>query len=175
MVSRRTRIGFGDQQQGVEGADQLIGLGNGALDLRGVGTCRVQPGLGLFQPLAQPVERRAQVVRHRIGDLAQAFHQAFNPVQHAVEIFRQHIEFIMRPGDRHPASKVAGHDLAGGAVNGVQAPQHVAAHQASADHTEAQDQDHCPRQGGGEHPLDHVAVMYILGHQQIIIASRRLE
>ena len=34
--ARGAGIGLGDQQQGVEGADQLVGFGDGALDLAGL-------------------------------------------------------------------------------------------------------------------------------------------
>ncbi len=65
-----------------------------------------------FQPVAQPVERRAQIVRDEVGDFAQALHQPLDAVQHAVEIFRQHVEFVMRAGDRHTPGQIARHDLA---------------------------------------------------------------
>ena len=136
---------------------------------------RAQPRLGLFQPLAQPVERGAQIMRHRIGDFAQALHQPLDAVQHAVEIFRQHVELVMRAGHRHAAGEIAGDDFARSAVDGIQPAQHVAAHQGAAEQAEHQDQAHRPGQGGGEHALGEIAVMHILGDQQIEIAARRLQ
>jgi len=50
--------------------------------------------------------------------------------------------------------------------------KHVPAHQRAAQKTEHQDQRHCPRQCGGEHPLGEVAVMHILGDQKIEIPRR---
>ena len=49
-----------------------------------------------FQPVAQPVERRAQIVRDGIGHLAHALHQPLDAVEHAVEIFGQRVELVMR-------------------------------------------------------------------------------
>ena len=114
-------------------------------------------------------------MRHRIRDLAQALHEPLDAVQHAVEIFRQGVELIMRARHRHPAGEIAGDDFARGPVDGIQPPQHVAAHQRPAEQAKHQDQRHGPGQGGGEHALGQVAVMHIFGDQQIEIAARRLQ
>ena len=92
------------------------------------------------KPVAQAVERRAQIVRDGVGDLAHALHQALDAVEHGVEILGQRVELVMRLADGHAARQIAGDDLGAGAVDRVQPRQHVAAHQGAADQAEQQDQ-----------------------------------
>ena len=67
--------------------------------------------------LPQPRQGRAQVVGDAVGNPADVFHQALNPVEHPVEIFRDLIEVVVVIGQRHPARQVAGHDAARGLID----------------------------------------------------------
>jgi hypothetical protein len=69
--------------------------------------------------------------------------------------------------------QVAGHDLAAGAIDDVQPPQHVAAHQRPAQQAQQQDQPHRPGQGGAEHAGGEKALVHILGNQQHEAARHR--
>ena len=97
---------------------------------------RIQPALHFFQAVAQPVERRSQIVRDGIGDFAHAFHQPFGAIEHVVEVFGKFVELVFCAGYRHSARKITGHDLGAGAVDRIEPPQHVAADQSAADQTE---------------------------------------
>ena len=97
--ARGAGIGFGDQQQGIEGGDQLVGLGDGALDLAGL-AC--PPAFSRASDSSSRLRSRFSGVRRscatRVGHFAQALHQPLDAVQHAVEIFRQRVELVARAG-----------------------------------------------------------------------------
>jgi len=51
-------------------------------------------------------QRRAQVVRNGVRDVAHAFHQVFDAVEHAVDVAAQQAEFILA-GDGNAPAQVA--------------------------------------------------------------------
>ena len=129
--------------------------------------------LRLFEPVAQPVERRAQIVGDRIGDFAHALHQPLDAIEHAVEIFaparrtrRAHRRSARGARNRRPRSRA-------GAVDGVEPRQHVAADQGAADKAQEQHQADAPGQRGREQALGLVALMHVARDEQTKSARQR--
>ena len=55
--------------------------------------------------VAQPGQRRLQVMRDVVGDLLQALVQVGDPGQHGVEVFGQAVELVAGAGHRQPAAR----------------------------------------------------------------------
>ena len=62
--------------------------------------------------VAQPRQRRLQIVGDVVGDLLQPLVQLGDPGQHGVEVFGKPVELVAGAGHRQPAAKVAAHDAA---------------------------------------------------------------
>ena len=104
----------------------------------------------LLGAVAQPRQRRLQVVGDVVGDFLQPHHQGFDPLQHGVEIFRQPIEFVAAAPDRQPPAEIAGHDALGGAGHGIDPPQHPPRDEDAAAEAEHDDDQHRPLRGLGD-------------------------
>ena len=111
-VAARAGLGLGDAEQRVEGAEQAIGLGDRLAQRLGIA---LRVGLleqRHFEPRAQPRQRRAQIVRDIVGDLAHARHQPLDLVEHGVEVCRELVELVAAAGDRHALRQIAVDDAA---------------------------------------------------------------
>ena len=86
-----------------------------------------------LEPRPQPRQRRLQIVRDIVGDLAHPGHQPLDLVEHAVQVGGELVEFVVGAGARHPVRQIAGDDALGGAVHLLDAAQHVAAHHRAAE------------------------------------------
>ncbi|KHJ55045.1 hypothetical protein LA66_10945 [Aureimonas altamirensis] len=85
---------LGDAQQGVEGFDDPVGLGNGVVH-RGIELGRRRRmRLEAVQPLSQPCQRGTQIVRDVGGHLPQAVHQPLDPRHHDVDMFGQTVDLV---------------------------------------------------------------------------------
>ena len=146
-----------DQQQRVEGLDQLVGLLDGLCQPVAIGRRAVGIRERRLGAVAQPVERRLEIVGDVVGDLAQGRHQLLDAVEHGVEALRQAVELVAGAVERDALGEVAGHDRAARLGDGLDAPQHAAADgQAGADAESAEQNDAPQRQlphGAGEPAL----------------------
>lgn len=148
----RARLDLGNAQQGREGLEQQVGLGD-----RGVGGGRVLGGrcrmlARIFQTLAQSAERRAQIVGDVVGNLAQPLHEMLDAVEHGVEAGHELVDFVVGAAHGNARGEVACHDGATGAADRVDAAQEAAAQQhATRDGEEERD-----RRGDRERTLDRV-------------------
>ena len=61
----------------------------------------------LLGAVAQPRERRLEVVRDIVGDLLEAVHQRLDALQHGVEVAGEPVELVAGAGDRQPPGEVA--------------------------------------------------------------------
>ena len=73
--------------------------------------------LQLFESIAQTRQRRAQIVGDVVGYVADAIHQAFDFIDHAVQVAGQLIELVAAAANRDALRQVAGHDVAAGLVD----------------------------------------------------------
>ena len=106
----RARLDLRDAQQRAENAENLVDLGDGRLDGGIVLFDRLRPLLRRFQPLAQARQRGLQIVRDIGRDLAQAFHQLGDAVEHPVQGERQPVEIVVGAAHRHALREIAGDD-----------------------------------------------------------------
>ena len=104
----------------------------------------------LLGAVAQPRQRRLQIMGDVVGDFLQPHHQGLDPLQHGVEVFRQTIEFVAAAPDRQPAGEIAGHDALGGAGHGVDPVQHPPRHEDAAAEAEHDDDQQRPLRGLGD-------------------------
>ncbi len=104
-------------QQRVEDAHDAVG--NGAVDL-GEGLFRARPGhRQFFQAGAQLRQRCAQVMRDRIGHVADALDQVLDLVEHAVLGLYERIELAFTAVSRQPVCEISLHDGSGCLVDVV--------------------------------------------------------
>ncbi len=110
-----------------------------------------------LEPRPQPRQRRLQIVRDIVGDLAHPGHQPLDLIEHAVEIVGELVELVAAivvvGAARHPVREIAGDDPLGGAVHLLDPAQHVAAHQRAAEQPDAERAQPRPQ----ERRLDPVA------------------
>ena len=104
-VARLARFGARDHQQRVEGADQFVGFLDRRLQRRAIAGLVLGGSQRLLAAVAQPRQRRPQIVRDVVGHFLQAAHQRLDALQHGVEVERQPVEFVARPGDRAAGRK----------------------------------------------------------------------
>jgi hypothetical protein len=137
-LAPRARIDLGDAQQRLEHRHHRVDLGDRLLHV--VEALARQPGRvgDLLEPAAHPRQRRAQVVRDRVRDLAHAVHQAGDLVEHDVDGLGQQVELVARARDRHAMRHVALDDGEPGAADRFDlAQQHAAEQQAAEDREQA--------------------------------------
>ena len=92
-------------KQRVEGLDQLVGLLNRALEAFAPGRTAALIGERRLGPVAQPIERRLEIVRDVVGDLAQAGHQLLDALEHGVELAGKPIELVVGAVARNAARR----------------------------------------------------------------------
>ena len=86
----------------------------------------------LLAAVAQPRQRRLEVVGDVVGDLLEAAHQRLDAIEHGVEIAGQPVELVAGAGDRQTLGQIARHDGLRGRGHGVDALQHAARHEQAA-------------------------------------------
>ncbi len=119
-------LDLGDPQQRGEGREDRIRVldrpVDGALVDQGLG--RAEPRQ--LQPMAEPAERRAEVVRDVVGDLLQVQEQRLDAVEHAVEVKGQLGELVARArAHRDATTERAALDLAARPVDGLDPAKHA--------------------------------------------------
>ena len=142
-----TGFGARDHQQCIEGPYQAVGFLDGAFKRAAVFGLAAGFGQRFFGAVAQPCQRRLQVVSDVVGDFLQSHHQRLDALQHGVEIFGQAIELVAAAPDGQPAREVAYHDALGGPGHGVDTPQHPPRHKDAAAETEHDDDQQRPLRG----------------------------
>ena len=120
----------------------------------------------LLGAVAQPRQRRLEIVGDVVGDFLQAHHQRLDPLQHGVEIFRQPVEFVAAAPDRQPLAEIARHDALGGAGHGVDAPQHPPRDEDAAAEPEHDDDQQRPLRGLRDDAEQPPAFLEIAADQQ---------
>jgi hypothetical protein len=69
-------------------------------------------------------QRRSEVVRNAVGDMAYAFHQLLEPIEHGVDIAVEQREFITALIDRNALAQIARRNARHGVANGGRALIH---------------------------------------------------
>ena len=96
--------------------------------------------------IAQAGERRAQIMRDIVGDLAADPHQHADAAEHGVEAFGEPVEFVAGAGDRQALRQIAAHDVLSRGVHCVDAPQHAPRDEERAGRRERRKKDERGRQ-----------------------------
>jgi hypothetical protein len=146
-------LDLGDAQQRLEDAHDLVELLQRRLGRGAEAHRRVRIAQRGLQPAAQPRQRRAQVVRDRVGDLAHAVHQLRDAVEHQVDVAGEPVELVARPGQLHPRREVAEHDAVCDAGDAGQ----PAREQVAREETHEDRQRHRHRDRPGERVGDDLA------------------
>jgi len=187
VAARLSGLGARDHQQRIEGADQAVGFLDGAFQRGAVLGLAAGTRQRLLGAVAQPRQRRLQIVRDVVGNFLQPHHQGFDPLQHGVEVFRQPVEFVAAAPDRQPPAQIARHDTLGGAGHGVDPPQHPARDKDAAAEPEHHDDQQRPVRGlhdDAEQPSPFIevapdqqpesALELADAHQRAMVAARLL-
>ena len=82
--------------------------------------------------IAQPRQRRLEIVRDVVGDFLEAVHQRLDALEHGVEVVGETVELVAGAGDRQAAGEIARHDRACRLGHGIDALQHAAADEEPA-------------------------------------------
>src|SRR5271170_1056225 len=83
----------------------------------------------LLEPVSEMGERRAQIMRDIVRNLAQAFHEPADPVEHIVDGGGETIEFVARTVHRYAIAEPSRHDAAAGVRDRIDTPQETLAEQ----------------------------------------------
>ena len=166
VAARLPGLGARDHQQRIEGADQAVGFLDGAFQRGAIFGLAAGTRQRLLGAVAQPRQRRLQIVGDVVGDFLQARHQRLDPLQHGVEVFREPIEFVAAAPDRQPAGEIAGHDALRGAGHGVDPAQHPPRHEDAAAEAEHDDDQQRPLRGVGDDAEQPPALFEIAADQQ---------
>ena len=98
------RLDPGNAQQGIEGREQLIGLQDGSLQVRGRGGRKAQG----IEPGAQPRQGGAQIMGDVVRHLPQTGHEGLDAGEHGVEAQGELVEIVAGAVAGDPATKVPG-------------------------------------------------------------------
>ena len=166
-------LGAGDAEQRIEALDHGVGIAQGLLEQRArLGAI----GIGqqcYLDARAHPAERRAQVVRDVVGDLAHARQQALDLVEHGVQVAGEHVELVARALERDPLAEVAGHDPPRGAVDRIDPAQHAAAHHEAAGQAQQQGQADAPADRLLASATGSAEVLDVAADQETEVAGER--
>ena len=157
-----------DREQRVESREHPVGLADRGTNRLDLGCCISRREERQFEPGAQPGERRLQIMRDIVGDLAHAGHQPLDLVEHAVEVGGELVEFVGGAETRHPVRQIAGDDPLGRAVHLLDTPQHVAAHEGAADEPDGERQQPRPDQRCLDPVAKRGGIADIAAHKQAI-------
>ena len=152
---RRAALHLRDAQQGREGVQHVLRIAHRTLDRRLVLGDGPRVRQRALQPLAQPRQWRAQVVRHVAADLAQAVHQGGDAVQHVVQRAGQAVQVVAGAAHRHAPREVALDDRLRRAGDRVHPREERPAEQDAAADAQQGRQPDRPGQGRG-HSLLHL-------------------
>ncbi len=86
--------------------------------------------------IAEPIERRLEVVSDVVGDLAQTGHELLDPREHSIQMIGEPVELVVRPTARNATREIARHDGLARAGHGVDAFQDVTCQQEATGHAE---------------------------------------
>ena len=139
-----------NQQQCVEGGDEVVRLLHGLDQTVAIGGTAAGIAQGSLGAVAQPRERRLEIMRDIVGDLAQRQHQFLDAGKHGIETLRQAIQLVAGPAEGNAARKIAGHDLAAGFGDGIDAAKHAPADQDAGTDAQHRQQADAP-QGDATH------------------------
>src|SRR5262245_36978912 len=120
-----------DSQQGAEGLQNGIGVGDGPIDgglVLGSGT---RFDAHILKSLVQMREWRTKIVGNVVGDLPHPLDQQFDPVQHVVQTRCQPVELVATAMDGNPLREIAGYDRAAGRADRIDPPKQPGAHDRS--------------------------------------------
>ena len=123
----RPRFQFRDQQHGVEGLDDAVGLLERPLKAVAIIVRITTIAQRFLRPVAQSRQRCFEIVRDIVGHLAQPSHELLDTVEHSVEIAPEFVEFIAAAGDRNTPRQIPGHDRLRGRGDPRDAFQNVSA------------------------------------------------
>ena len=168
-------FGAGDQQQRVENLDQPVRFLDRLLEREAIGRGVAVGGERRLGVISQAGERRAQVMRDVVGNLAQAFHQLGDSAQHLVEAFRQPVQFVAGARHRQAAREVAGHDAARGGVDVVDPLQHPPGHEQRPDRPERGEEDQRNRERAHHHRPDAGPVAEVMPDQEAEAARQHVD
>ncbi len=135
----RAALHLGNAQDRREHRQQVVGLGFRLAHRR-------EDRRGLLAPfdqgklVAQPRERRPQLMGNGVGDVPHFAHELVDPVEHAIERLGLLVETVARAGDGHALLEVAVDDGVNGAAH-LDDP----ARDGRAEDDEAADHDHDDR------------------------------
>ena len=122
--------------------------------------------------VAQAVERRLEIVRDIVGDLAQSRHQLLDPRQHEVEALRQAVELVARAVHRQPPGEIAFHDGARGGGDRIDPGEQVAADQIAAADAEQRHHAKSPQHGRADHARELAPVLDVAADDETVAAGQ---
>ena len=131
-------------RQCVERLDKVVGLLDRPLESFAVSFAAAWIAQRRLRRVSQPVERRFQIVSDIIGNFPETAHQAFDAIEHLVEVSGQRVEFAATSALRDAPRQVALHDGPASAGDGFDAVEDEAADGETAEqsdhreHSEAQ-------------------------------------
>jgi hypothetical protein len=89
--------------------------------------------------VAQPGQRRLEIVGDIVGHFLEAVHERLDALQHDVEVAGEPVELVAGPRDREPPGQIAVHDLARRFRHRVDALEHATGHEQTAGHAQHHD------------------------------------
>ena len=127
----------------------------------------------LLGAVAQPRERRLEIVGDVVGDLLEAMHQRLDALEHDVEIAGQPVELVIAAG-RSAAARRGRRCMMrlGGVGHGVDAPEHPACDEEAAGDAEHDHERDRPAAGADDDVVQPLALLEIAADQQAEAAGK---
>ena len=121
---------------------------------------------GLLAAVAQPGQRRLEIMGDIVGHLLEAAHERLDALEHGIEVVGEPIELVAGAGDRQAPGQVAVHDLARRVRHRVDALEHPPRHEQAAGDPEHDDDRQRPAAGGDHDVVQPLALLEVAPDQQ---------
>ena len=151
---------------------RLVGFRDGGFQRRAIIGDARRAAQRLFAAVAQPRQRRFEIVRDVVGDFLEAAHQRLDALQHGVEMLGEAVELVAGAGDRQAAGEIAGHDGLRLVGHGLDAVEHAPADEEAAGEPQHDDQRQRPLPGIGDDAEQPLAFLEIASDQKAEAAGQ---
>ena len=159
-------LDFGNAQDRGEQRQNFVDPFDPVGDHRALGYDLAWRAAALFQRIAKPGQRGAQIMRHIARHLAQIVEQALDHLEHRIEHGSELVEFVMALADRHSPAEIAAADRFRRAADRGQPPPQITAEQQRAAKPQRNDREESGDKGDQHGPVDPLDPFSIGGNHQ---------
>ncbi len=161
-----------DLQQRIKHRQKPVGFNNHLLQRRLMVLLGIKLRQGLLGAVAQPGQRRFQIMGDIVGYFPHLGHQLVDAIQHGIEILRQPVKLVLAPGLRQALIEIARHDFRRRGAHRINAAQDAARQQQATDQAQRSQRPQRHQETAGKNGAQRLAISHVAPHQQMKAARQ---